>query len=620
MSDPEVIVVGSGPNGLSAAITMAQEGYSVLVLEANPELGGGMRTSELTLPGFRHDVCSAIHPLAVASPFLSKLALDAHGLQWIEPPIPVAHPLDGGRAVGVRHSVTTTAAALGPDAETYEELLGPLVEVWEDLLGRFLRPLRLARYSVPALRFAAAAVRSTEGLCRRFETDDAKALFAGLAGHSVMPLEKTPSASAGLLLALLGHAVGWPFPRGGAKRIADAMASVLYSLGGRIETGHRVASLDDLPPARAILLDLTPAQILRISGDRLPAWYRSQLRAFRYGPGVSKIDLALDGPIPWSNQLCSETATVHVGGSYAEIADAEARVWRGEHPERPFVLLAQNSLFDETRAPAGRHVVWAYCHVPNASTIDMSPRIEAQIERFAPGFRDRILARHVMLPAELERRNQNLVGGDINGGAQTLWQMFARPALRWNPYATPLDGVYVCSASTPPGGGVHGMCGHLAAKTALLAAGGRARSRAPRRAHRIPGAPAAHMHGAQAATSSGERRVGGPLRPLRRSHPAPARQHPQRMDDAGDPADDGEDDVEHQLKTDSGAQQHGHRWQEYGEQNFRERHEGLLSGVDGRDDEGDAGASSADSSFASRVHSSISARDIEPNGGSRASR
>jgi phytoene dehydrogenase-like protein len=469
MSNPEVIVVGSGPNGLAAAITMAREGYSVLVLEANDDYGGGMRTAELTLPGFRHDVCSAIHPLAVASPFLRNLRLEAHGLEWIVPPLPVAHPLDGGRVVALRHSVQATVEALGPDGEAYDDLLGPAVESAADLLALLLRPIRRAPFSRPAVRFAAAALRSAEGFCRRFETDDAKALFAGLAGHSVMPLESRSSAAAALLLALLGHAVGWPFPRGGAQRLAEAMAAHLRSLGGTIETGHRVRSLDDLPEASAVFLDLTPAQILRIASDRLPSSYRRQLRAFRYGPGVCKIDLALDGPVPWSNRLCRETATVHVGGSYAEIADAEARVWRGHHPERPFVLVAQNSLFDSTRAPAGKQVVWAYCHVPNGSTIDVSPRIEAQIERFAPGFRDRILARHVMLPAELERRNQNLVGGDINGGAQTLWQLVARPAPRWNPYTTPIRGLYVCSASTPPGGGVHGMCGHLAARSALAA-------------------------------------------------------------------------------------------------------------------------------------------------------
>jgi phytoene dehydrogenase-like protein len=474
MNDPEVIVVGSGPNGLAAAITMAREGWPVLVLEANEEHGGGMRTAELTLPGFHHDVCSAIHPLGVASPFLSELGLEARGLEWIESPLPVAHPLAGGRAVALRRSLRETVEALGPDGGAYEDLLGPLVEGWQGLLERFLRPLRPARFSTAALRFAAAAVRSAEGVARRFATGDAKALFAGLAGHSVMPLDRPPSAAAGLLLALLGHAVGWPFPRGGSRRLADAMVAVLRSLGGTIETGHRVGSIDELPPARAVFLDLTPAQVLRIAGDRLPSSYRRQLHAFRYGPGVCKIDLALDGPVPWSDELCRDAATVHVGGSYAEIADAEERVWRGEHPERPFVLLAQNSLFDSTRAPAGKHVVWAYCHVPNGSTVDVSPRIEAQIERFAPGFRDRILARHVMLPAELERRNQNLVGGDINGGAQTLWQTAARPVLRWNPYSTPVRGLYLCSASTPPGGGVHGMCGHLAARSALAAMAPRA--------------------------------------------------------------------------------------------------------------------------------------------------
>jgi phytoene dehydrogenase-like protein len=334
------------------------------------------------------------------------------------------------------------------------------------------------------MQFGLASIRSAEGLSRRFATDDARALFAGCAGHSVMPLDRAPSAAAGLLLSLLAHAVGWQFPRGGAQSIAQALASILRSLGGTIVTGFAVRSLADLPPARAVFLDLTPARILAIAGERLPSSYQRRLRRFVYGPGVCKIDLALEAPVPWTNELCSRTACVHIGGGLGEIAAAEAAVWEGRHHERPYVIAAQNSLFDDTRAPAGRHTLWAYCHVPNGSTVDVSDRIEAQIERFAPGFRERILARHVMLPADLERRNPNLVGGDINGGAQTLWQMVARPTARWNPYATPVDGLYVCSSSTPPGGGVHGMCGHLAARTALLSM--RARSTPSRRvrAHR----------------------------------------------------------------------------------------------------------------------------------------
>jgi phytoene dehydrogenase-like protein len=476
--DPEVIVVGSGPNGLSAAITMAQAGYSVLVLEADQTVGGGLRTAELTLPGFRHDVCSSIHPLARASPFLRRLPLEQHGVEWIQPPVPLAHPLDDCRVVALQRSLVETAAALGVDGDAYQDVLAPALDAWRGVVDRLLRPLRLGRYSLATLRFGAAAIRSAESFSRRFRTDDAKALLAGLAGHSVMPLERAASASAGLLLSLLAHAVGWPFPRGGARSLADAMVAILRSLGGCVETGHRVRSLDDLPPARAILLDLTPAQIVRIAGGHLPGFYRRQLETFRYGPGVCKLDLALDGPVPWSNELCRRAATVHVGGSYAEIADAEARVWRGEHAERPFVLVAQTSLFDDTRAPAGRHTLWAYCHVPNRSTVDMSARIEAQIERFAPGFRDRILARHLLGPAELERRNENLVGGDINGGAQTLRRLVARPALRLHPHATPVAGLYVCSASTPPGGGVHGMCGHLAALAALQAMRGGPRAAA----------------------------------------------------------------------------------------------------------------------------------------------
>ncbi len=481
MQDPEVIVVGSGPNGLAAAITMAREGWSVLVIEAADRAGGGMRTEEVTLPGFRHDLFSSIHPLAVASPFLSSLPLEAHGLAWVEPQVPVVHPLDGGEAIALHRSLDQTVAALGVDGHAYRRLLGPALAQWRELIGGLLRPVRPfplqpALYSPRALRFGIAALRSSRSLNRRFDTDAARSLFAGLAGHSVMPLDRSPSAAPGLLLSLLAHAVGWPFPRGGARSLAEAMVSILRSLGGSIETGHTVESLDELPPSRAVFLDLTPAQILRVAGDHLPSSYRRGLERFDYGPGVCKIDLALDAPVPWTNELCRRTACVHVGGGANEIAAAEAQVWRGEHPERPFVLAAQTSLFDDTRAPAGKHTLWAYCHVPNGSTLDVSDRIESQIERFAPGFRERILARSVLLPAELERHNPNLVGGDINGGAQTLWQMLARPAARWNPYATPIDGLYICSASTPPGGGVHGMCGHLAARAALQSMRARSRS------------------------------------------------------------------------------------------------------------------------------------------------
>jgi phytoene dehydrogenase-like protein len=477
VQDPDVIVVGSGPNGLSAAITMAREGWRVLVIEAAEREGGGLRTSELTLPGFRHDVCSSIHPMALASPFFATLPLAQHGLEWIEPPVQVAHPLDGGRAVALHRSLEQTVASLGPDGAAYRRLVGPALASWQDLIGGLLRPLRPALWSRATMQFGLAAVRSAEGLSRRFATTDARALFSGCAGHSVMPLDRAPSAAAGLLLSLLAHAVGWQFPRGGAQSIAQALASILRSMGGAIETGFAVRSLVDLPPARAVFLDLTPAQILSVAGERLPSSYRRRLRRFAYGPGVCKIDVALDAPVPWANELCRRTACVHVGGGMGEIAAAEAAVWHGTHPERPYVIAAQNSLFDDSRAPAGKHTLWAYCHVPNGSTVDLSDRIEAQIERFAPGFRDRILARHVMLPADLERRNPNLVGGDLNGGAQTLWQMVARPAARWNPYATPIDGLYVCSASTPPGGGVHGMCGHLAARAALLSMRARSTSR-----------------------------------------------------------------------------------------------------------------------------------------------
>lgn len=473
----DAVVVGSGPNGLAAAVTLAQEGCRVRVLEANERIGGGARTAELTLPGFRHDVCSAIHPLAAASPFFRGLQLESLGLDWIEPPVQLAHPLDDGTAASLVRSVEETAAGLGPDAPAYERLMGPLVEAADDLLDDVLRPLRWPRRPLLLARFGFTALRSAAGVCRRFRTPAARALFAGIAAHSAVPLERPTSAAIGLVLAVPGHTVGWPLPRGGAGQIAEALAQRLRSLGGQIETEHRVEDLDRLPAAGAVLLDLTPRQLLRLAGERLPALYRSQLRRYRYGPGVCKVDFALDGPIPWTAEACRRAATVHVGGTLEEIAEAEAAVWRGESPPRPFVLLAQPSLFDDSRAPAGKHTAWAYCHVPHASEVDVSERIEAQIERFAPGFRDRILARHTLLPADLERLNANLVGGDINGGAALPRQLIARPAIRWDPYATPVRGLYICSSSTPPGGGVHGMCGHLAALSALRREGLASRGR-----------------------------------------------------------------------------------------------------------------------------------------------
>jgi phytoene dehydrogenase-like protein len=464
----DAVVVGSGPNGLAAAIALAHRGVSVEVREAADAIGGGARSAALTLPGFVHDVCSAIHPMAVASPFFGELPLDKFGLEWIHPPAPLAHPLDDGTAALMERSVDATADGLGPDAAAYRKLFGPLAAAGKDIFGDLLGPFRIPRHPIAAARFGLRALRSAQGLAESwFTTERARALFGGLVGHAILPLDMVPSAAIGLMLATAGHAVGWPLARGGSQRISDALAGYLRSLGGEVVTGRRVQSLDELPPARAVLLDLTPRQIVAVAGSRLPNGYRRQLERFRYGPGVFKVDWALSGPIPWRAAECLRAGTVHVGGTMAEMAVSERDAWEGRHAERPFVLLAQQSLFDPSRAPAGQHTAWGYCHVPHGSTFDMTERIEAQVERFAPGFRDRILARHVMAPADLERRNANLVGGDITGGRNTLSQLFTRPAVRLNPYSTPVPGLYICSASTPPGGGVHGMCGYFAAQAAL---------------------------------------------------------------------------------------------------------------------------------------------------------
>lgn len=466
--DSDAVVVGAGPNGLAAAIVLAQAGRSVAVLEASGTIGGGTRTAELTLPGYRHDVCSAIHPLGIASPFFRSLHLDDRGLSWVHPPSPLAHPLAGGTAVTLQRSVDDTAAGLGPDGDAYGRLLHPLVDDWEIVEADFLGPPRAPRHPLAFARFARHAARSARSLVdRRFQGDRARALFAGLAAHAVIPLEMRPSAGFALVLAVLGHVTGWPFPRGGSSRLADALADVLRDLGGEISTSQPVRSLADLPTGATALLSITPRQLLEIAGDRLPPRYRRRLSRYRYGPGVFKMDWALGEPIPWRARECRLAGTVHVGGTFAEIAAAEREVWEGKPPERPFVLLAQQSLFDPTRAPQGRHTAWAYCHVPNGWADDMTERIEGQIERFAPGFRDCILARSTLGPRDMEARNPNYVGGDITGGANILRQVLGRPLLRRVPYATPIPGVYLCSASTPPGGGVHGMCGYHAARSAL---------------------------------------------------------------------------------------------------------------------------------------------------------
>ena len=465
----DAVIVGSGPNGLAAAVRLAQEKLSVLVLEGAKTIGGGVRSAELTLPGFTHDICSAIHPLALGSPFLRQLPLEKHGLHWIHPDFPLAHPLPGGTAAVLHRSIETTAADLGPDADAYKKVFSHLVSHWDELACEFLQPLlHWPRHPWLLARFGLKALHSSSSLASsRFRAEPARALFAGLAAHSFLRLEERPSAAFGLVLGALGHSVGWPLPKGGSQCITEALAALLRSLGGEIKTNTHIEHLDEVPLARATLFDVTPRQFLKIAGDRLPTSYRERLQKFRYGPGIFKIDYALSSPIPWKAGACKRAGTVHVCGTWEEVAFSERAIFAGKPPERPFVLLAQPTLFDPTRAPAGKHIAWAYCHVPNGSTFDMTERIDAQIERFAPGFHDCILARHRMNTTHMEQHNPNLVGGDINGGLADLRQLIARPILSSTPYRTPLPGIYLCSSSTPPGGGVHGMCGFHAAQAAL---------------------------------------------------------------------------------------------------------------------------------------------------------
>jgi phytoene dehydrogenase-like protein len=467
MPEPDSVVVGSGPNGLAAAITLAREGRSVVVLEAAETVGGGTRTLELTRPGFRHDICSTVVPLAKASPFFQQLPLGDHGLRLVHPDAPLAHPLDDGTAVMLERSVDETAAGLGPDSEEYRKLMAPFVDRSDRLEPFILGHSPLTRHPLLAARFGLVALRSANGAVRRFEGERARALFAGLAAHSIQDLHRMPTASFGLVLGILGHVHGWPVVEGGSQRLAEALTSYLRTLGSEIDTGMRVESLDELPPGELTMLDLTPRQVLHVAGGRLPSRYARALRRYRYGPGVFKVDWALDGPVPWTAPEVARGGTVHLGGSFEEIAASESAVWRGELSDRPFVLAVQQTLFDGSRAPAGKHTFWAYCHVPNGSGADMTERIEAQVERFAPGFRDLILERSVHGPADMERYDENYVGGDINGGVQDLRQLYTRPVVRLNPYSTPVKGLYLCSSSTPPGGGVHGLCGWYAARYAL---------------------------------------------------------------------------------------------------------------------------------------------------------
>ena len=468
LANDAAVVVGSGPNGLAAGIALAEAGRSVTVLEGADRLGGGCRSEELTLPGFVHDTCSTVHSLALASPFLSTLPLAEHGLELVHPSAPLAHPLDDGSAVMLERSVDETARGLGADAAAYRRLFGPLVLSAEELFGQILGPLRPPRHPLVMARFGAGALRSASGLARsRFTGERARALFAGCAAHSMLSLTTPASAAFGMVLAVTAHRVGWPVARGGSQRLVDALASQLRSLGGEIQTARWVESLDEVEAHTPVLLDVTPRQLLRLAGARLPAGYGRRLGRYRYGPGVFKLDWALEAPIPWSAAEVLRAGTVHLAGTLDEIVASEEAAVRGRHADRPFVLLVQPTLFDPTRAPDGRHTAWAYCHVPQGSTRDMTEAIESQVERFAQGFRDLILGRSVMDSAEVERRNPNYVGGDINGGVQDLRQLFTRPVPRLDPYSTPLRGLYLCSSSTPPGGGVHGMCGYHAARSAL---------------------------------------------------------------------------------------------------------------------------------------------------------
>ena len=466
-TDFDAVVVGSGPNGLSAAIVLQQKGLSVLVLEAKDTIGGGLRSAELTLPGYLHDVCSAIHPMAAGSPFFNTLPLNKHGLEYVYPEISAAHPFDDGTAAVLKGSVEETAAGLGIDHKAYTKLLNPLVKSWPGIAADVLAPLHFPKHPIDMAAFGLNALRSASSLAKKFKTKEARGLWAGMAAHSIQPLSNLATSAIGLVLLTVGHLKGWPVPKGGSKKIANALSSYFLSIGGKIEIGVNVRSMAELPSSCVVLFDLTPRQILQIAGERFSTIYKWQLQRYRYGMGVFKIDWALNDRIPFAASECHSAGTVHLGNTLEEISGTEELIWKGRHPEKPFVLLAQQSLFDSTRAPEGKHTAWAYCHVPNGSEADMTDAIEKQVERFAPGFRDLILAKHTMNTTEIEAYNPNYIGGDINGGVIDIGQLFTRPGLRYSPYRTSAKGLYICSSSSPPGGGVHGMCGYHAAKQVL---------------------------------------------------------------------------------------------------------------------------------------------------------
>jgi phytoene dehydrogenase-like protein len=464
----DAVVVGAGPNGLAAAVQLARAGHSVRIYEAAADVGGGSRTAELTLPGFRHDICSTVHPLLMASPFFRSLDLGALGIEIAHPEVPLAHPVADGRAAAMYRTLDQTVDGLGVDGAAYEKLMRPHLSRAGKLMPELLGPLRVPRHPLLMARFGLDGFRSAAGLARsRFASEAARGLFTGVAAHSMLPMERALTGGVGLLLSILAHWVGWPFVRGGSQAIADGLAELLRSLGGEIVTDHPVEQIDELPSARAYLFDVTPTQLVAIAGDRLPDRYKRRLKGFRHGPGVFKVDWALSDPVPWQAEVCRRAGTVHLGWSLDAIARSEADANQGRHNETPFVIVTQPGAADPTRAPEGKHVLWAYCHVPSGSTLDMSGVIEAQIERFAPGFKDTILARSAWDSADFERYNPNYIGGDINGGVQDVGQHFARPVARLSPHSTPVKDIYLCSSSTPPGGGVHGMCGWFAAKAAL---------------------------------------------------------------------------------------------------------------------------------------------------------
>jgi phytoene dehydrogenase-like protein len=467
MADHDALIIGAGPNGLAAAIHLARSGWRVKVIEGADTIGGGTRTKELTLPGFLHDVCSAVHPMGVASPFLKSLELEKHGLKWRQPDVPLAHPLADGRAGVLHRSLEDTCAGLEKDAGIYRRYFAPLVNRARDLYGDILKPLRFPRHPITMTRFGVGALMPATVFASIFDTEEGKALFGGSAAHSIMPLELPFTTAIGLVLQISAHAGGWPIPEGGSQRITEAMAEILRGLGGEIQCGWMVKSLEELPPSKAVLFDVSPRNLSRICGEALPTRYRKKLEVYRHGPGVFKVDYALSAPIPWMNEFCRRAGTVHVGGTIEEIAASEREAWFGKHSANPFTLVSQPTLDDPTRAPAGKHVAWAYCHVPSGSTTDMLETINSNIEKFAPGFRDCVLAQHTMNSAQMESYNPNYIGGDVIGGVTDWRQLYTRPAgLIW-PYATPNPRVFLCSASTPPGGGVHGMCGYWAAECVM---------------------------------------------------------------------------------------------------------------------------------------------------------